>query len=144
MPTKAATAVDGIDRAIALQTAPAWRPEAGDRMTGTLASVRKQDGGEFGPYPVFVFDTPNGLTAVHAFHQTLIDGLRDAKAKIGDVLTLVYVDQRETNESKKAGKTGTKDEVTYHLYVVIQGDGSDAIQTEEYDWMADAPEPEQK
>lgn len=143
MVTKSGTTTDNLERAIALQTAPAWMPVPGDRLTGTLESVRKQDGREYGPYPVFVFNTPNGFTAVHAFHQTLIDGLRDAKAKIGDTLTLAYIDQRPTNASKGLAKDDPK-YISYHLYVVIQGDDSDTLATEEYDWMADAPEPEQK
>lgn len=129
---------DSVDRRIELATAQAWRPEPGDRLTGVLAQVRKQEGGihngqALDAYPVFIFDTVTGAVAVHAYHQTLIDGLKDVDASKGHTYTLAYVGDRETNASKKAGATGTPDEVRYHLYVVMSGDGTEDMVTEDYD-----------
>ncbi len=137
MVTKSATpTVDSVERKIALATAEAWLPQPGDRMTGVLAAVRKQDGTEYGPYPVFLFDNINGkVTAVHAFHQTLIDGLKDVDASKGHTYTIAYVGQRVKNKTR-----GTDDEQSYHLYVVMPGDGTDDLPDTEYDWKTDAGE----
>lgn len=127
-----------LERRIAMESAPSWRPEPGQTLTGRLIGARKAEGGEYGAYPVAIFEnvSDGSYVAVHAFHTLLKDGLAKLSPKKDDVVTMHYVGYQETNESKKKYGPGTeneKDRTFYHNYVVFAGDGSDDVESDEFD-----------
>lgn len=105
-----------------IATAPAWRPTPGDNLTGALAH-REMRTTEFGTYPIVYIaaDGDNPLVAVHAFHQTLKDGLKELAPQRGSFVSITYVGTKES-----------KDEREYHHYVVVDPDAT--VDEGEIDW----------
>jgi hypothetical protein len=109
-----------------IATAPAWRPEIGDNITGAVAH-REMRNTEYGTYPIVYIDVDGQLRAVHAFHQTLKDGLKEMAPQRGDFVSITYVG---TKESKNVDSKGNPRE--YHHYVVVDPDS--VVDGTELDW----------
>jgi hypothetical protein len=98
----------------------AWRPAAGDSITGTLQNVEVIDPSGNGPYPCLTLLTAEGERNVHSFHVALRSALGRRRPKIGDEVTISYLGQKE------GGRNGW-----YHAYRVVGG------QAQEFDWDND-------
>lgn len=106
--------------------AGAWRPVPGDELVGAVVhrDIRTT---EHGTYPVVyiapVDSDPNklgSLIAVHAFHTTLRDGLKELSPQRGQIISIVYAGTKESNS-----RTDAKGEkVEYHHYVVSDPDAT--------------------
>jgi hypothetical protein len=96
--------------------AVAWRPNPGETLTGAFVHRQKRSGGEYGDYLICYFDLNDGspLRAVHAFHQTLKDGLKELAPSRGDFVSITYAGLKDSN--KRVDKNG--DPVAYHHYAV--------------------------
>lgn len=140
MATKTAAPVSDtttLEQRIAINSAPAWRPEKGDILIGRLLGVRvggkkKEDGG-YGLYPTLVLDKldstgqPTGdYLAVHAFHtlivEPIIQMLKDKTLEKGKDVTVSYLGR---NTKNKANDKGEFEE--YHNYYVEPGNGADKV-----------------
>lgn len=125
-----------VRRALAIRSAQGWRPEPGDLVTGTVVqrTLRRdqQYAGVRGDYsyPVVTLERTDGtFVALHCFHTTLYNGMKDAKVQTGDLITVQYNGQAD--KPSKNNPSGSP----AHLYTVVQGDGSDAIQDDpEFDF----------
>lgn len=111
---------------LAVALAPAWRPNPGDTITGALAH-RDTRVTEYGTYPVVYIDVEGSLVAVHAFHQTLKDGLKELKPQRGDFVSITYAGEKESKNTDSKGEKRT-----YHHYVVLDPDSE--IDGGEMDW----------
>jgi hypothetical protein len=112
---------------IALATA--WRPKPGDKLTGAVAH-RDTRTTEYGTYPV-VYIAPEGdgpLYAVHAFHTTLKDGLKELAPQRGQFIEIHYLGEKDSG--KRVDKEG--EPVSYHHYVVVDPDAS--VDQSDIDW----------
>lgn len=109
--------------------ATAWRPQPGDTLTGALAH-RELRTTEHGTYPVVYIadgDTET-LTAVHAFHTTLKDGLKELAPQRGSFISITYAGTKESNKRKDA----QGEPVEYHHYVVVDPDAT--VEESTLDW----------
>lgn len=114
-------------------TAVAWRPAPGDNLTGAVAH-RDLRTTEYGTYPVLYIATESDgpLVAVHAFHTTLKEGLKELAPQRGTFVSITYVGEKDSGKRKdSAGEA-----VSYHHYVVVDPDA--VVDTVELDW-ADVP-----
>lgn len=100
----------------------AWRPKPGDTLTGAVVRRELRTGGEYGNYPIVYMDRKDGspLVAVHAFHQTLRDGLKELAPARGDIISITYAGQKESN--KRVDSKGNP--VEYHHYAVYDPESS--------------------
>ena len=91
--------------------APAWRPEPGDKLVGTVTELTERDGA-YGPYPIITLRQEDGEElAIHCFHGVLQSELARIAPKHGDELGVKY--------------SGKDPEKGYHRYRVRRaGDGS--------------------
>lgn len=97
---------------LALSVAPAWMPQPGDTIRGTVFGIIGREHPEYGHYPIVGVKTPDGaLVAIHCLPQTLHDGMRAAKPQVGDEIVAAFVGERIS------GTRGDGD-VEYHLYAV--------------------------
>lgn len=72
------------------ESAGGWRPQAGDVVTGKVTDITTGSS-EFGRYPIVTLTTKDGNeVAVHAFHHTLKNRLREMRPKLGNTLTIQY------------------------------------------------------
>jgi hypothetical protein len=135
--------VDARSRNLKILGAPAWIPTPGTTMTARFIALRKGGiGSEYGVYPILtVEDAESGeFVSVHAFHTLLKNKLvgdgtpanPGLRPKIGDVMTLHY---EGTRPSKRLDKKG--DPIDYHLYYVLEGDGTTALDINEWDYDND-------
>jgi hypothetical protein len=109
--------------------ANAWRPDPGTTLVGALAH-REVRTSEFGTYPIvyIAVEGSEELVAVHAFHQTLRDGLKELAPQRGQFISITYVGEKESkNEDSRGNKR------TYHHYVVVDPDDS-VDSTSDLDW----------
>lgn len=118
-------------------TAVAWRPNVGDTLTGAVVHKEARTT-EHGTYPIVYFDVNMGdvtgqpLIAVHAFHQTLRDGLKELAPQRGQIVSITYAGLKESNK-----RTDSKGEaVEYHHYAVY--DPEAVVESADIDW--DSPE----
>ena len=76
-------------------TAEAWRPEAGDKIVGTVVDVDSRDG-EFGLYPIVTVQTDTGdERAVHAFHTVLKREFAKRQPRPGERIGIKYLGKHE-------------------------------------------------
>ena len=96
--------------------ASAWRPEEGDTLTAAVVHREIRTGGEYGNYPIVYMDRNDGnpLVAVHAFHQTLKDGLKELAPTRGQIISITYAGKKASN--KRVDSKG--EPVEYHHYAV--------------------------
>lgn len=97
--SKNSTAPETVPEAIDFDRG-GWRPEPGDSLTGTVADLTTGgDGSEFGRYPIVVMKRKDGSeVAVHAFHHTLKNRLREMRPKVGHTLTITYLGEEAQYE----------------------------------------------
>lgn len=78
-----------------------WRPEPGQTVTGKVLDLTTGgDASEYGRYPIVVLSTKDGDVAVHAFHHTLKNRLREMRPKRGHTLSITFhgmVEQTDRN-----------------------------------------------
>jgi|SRR5215216_4744144 len=121
-------ALADIDRRLAIENAPAWRPEPGDRFSGTVVKIHIFEHEEYGKSPVITYEVDDGVfLKVYAIHQTLATRYYELKPSIGDVNTVAYFGAIASN-SRKDPKTG--EPIEYHKYSVLGG----TEQEEEAPW----------
>jgi hypothetical protein len=80
--------------------APAWRPEPGAKVVGTVTDLTARDG-QFGRYAVVTIHAEgegfDGEVAVHAFHEVLANELARVAPKVGDRIGIRY-DGRDSDK----------------------------------------------
>jgi hypothetical protein len=70
--------------------APAWRPEPGDQLAGTITDLAVIDRGH-GPYPCVTIRRQDGSSAAwHAFHDVARAELAKIAPQVGDPLAVTY------------------------------------------------------
>lgn len=119
---------------IDIALAAAWHPTPGEELRGFLVH-RELRTTEFGTYPIVYIapegvdvDKPGSLVAVHAFHQTLKEGLKTLAPQRGSLVSITYAGEKDSNT-----RTNSKGEaVTYHHYVVVDPDAE--VEQSELDW----------
>lgn len=113
--------------------AQAWRPNPGNTLVGALAH-REMRTTEYGTYPVVYIqkEETGELFAIHAFHQTLKDGLKTLAPQRGSFVSITYAGLKESNTRKDS----KGDVVSYHHYIVVDPDA--ALDDSELDW--DSPD----
>jgi hypothetical protein len=101
-----------------LAMAEAWRPTPGSNLTGALAH-REMRTTEHGTYPlVYIANSETDtLVAVHAYHQTLKDGLKELAPQRGSFVSITYVGEKESKNTDSKGENRV-----YHHYVVVDPD----------------------
>ncbi len=126
--------LSGFDVKVALQTAPAWRPEPGEKLVGIPVATRVGTSKDFPDYPVLLIQTLDGdPVAFHAFHTLAQNRLKELKAEIikaaknREVMTFLYLGSFITNETK--GKE-PKDQTSYHNYFIDMGRPEDVTADE--------------
>lgn len=112
-----------IQQAIAISTAPAWRPtEPGDSITGTVIGFRTAEHEKYGKSPVVILANADGTdpVAVYLFHTMLKDAFFDLKPGVGEVVTVAYGGKR-----LKSGIDPAKAEDAdhYHHFLLFPGEG---------------------
>ena len=103
-----------FDERVAFATAPAWRPETGDKLENVeVVKVRIGDG-DYGQYPIVVYKKADGsYVAFHAFHQIARERLAELKTTRGSRHNLVYLGRKTGNAVKSDGTT-----TEYELYYI--------------------------
>ena len=110
--------------------APAWMPEPGTTIRGTVKALRMggltADEGGYGRYPIIIYRVvgirnpgeadfnvgDHGDIAVHAFHTLIRERLAELKTAPGSDQFVTYLGTRESrNRKDKDGKP-----VAYHNY----------------------------
>jgi hypothetical protein len=77
--------------------APAWRPDPGAVVDGTVTEITTYDGGNFGPYPIVTLRLDDGAEfAVHCFHTVLRRELERLDVQVGEHVAILYVGPRKT------------------------------------------------
>lgn len=105
-------------------TAKAWMPQPGDDVTGVMRHVAGRTT-EYGTYPVVYLEPVDEegnigeMIAIHAFHTTLKDGLKELAPARGSTLRIIY---HGTVESRKR-KDSKGEAVSYHHYTVVDPSG---------------------
>lgn len=123
------------DRNLKILAAPAWIPAPDTTMTAKFVALRK--GGidsEYGVYPMLTVENieTGEYVTVHAFHTLLKTRILEMRPKLGDTLTLHYAGVMDSKKiDKKTGKP-----MQYHLYYVLEGDGSSPLNIDEWDYDA--------
>jgi hypothetical protein len=109
-----------LNRRIAIENAPAWRPDPGDLITGKLIDVSWYEHEEYGKSPVMTLavGSNNTFARVYSIHQTLTAKLMELRPPLGETVTVHYGGQKASN-SRKDSKG---DPVQYHQYTVFTGD----------------------
>jgi hypothetical protein len=72
--------------------AEAWRPEAGDKLIGTVVDLDERDS-DFGdePYPIVTVLTDTGdERAFHGFHTVARNELAKQRPKVGERIGIAY------------------------------------------------------
>lgn len=70
--------------------APAWRPEPGDKLIGTVTRLSTAQS-DYGPYPVLTIRQDDGENlSVHAFHTALRNQLVRQRPDLGQPIGILY------------------------------------------------------
>lgn len=76
--------------------AQGWRPEVGDKITGTITEISEMESQFGGTYPIVVVATDNGdEVAVHAFHTVLKANIARQRPQVGDRIGIKYFGRDE-------------------------------------------------
>lgn len=79
---------DALDR----DYASAWRPEAGDKLIGTVSLLSEREGYDGDPYPIVTVKTDTGEEwAFHAFHTVAKNELAKLRPQVGDQIGIKYI-----------------------------------------------------
>lgn len=106
-------------------TAPAWRPEPGQTLMGTVAGFGEgiPSDPKLSKYNIVYVKTPNqGMFALHCFHTLLNEGFKNINVAKGMRVGVTFVDHRMKNDS--IGKPEKDLEATdyYYYYFVANMD----------------------
>lgn len=102
-------------------TAPAWRPEPGTTMAGTVEGFRIGRDTGYGEYPIVVYKLDNGeVVSVHAFHTLLRDQLKELGTKKGKRQIIHYGGLQKKTKATDEEREKGRDE--YHMYYVKNAD----------------------
>jgi C4-dicarboxylate-specific signal transduction histidine kinase len=106
---------------VLVETAPAWRPAAGEQLTASIAAILRRET-QYGAYPVVVFQLKDGtFTAWHAMHSIAQDALKARRPAPGDTLTVHYGGRIESKKRKDSdGKP-----VKYHAWTIVSENDAD-------------------
>ena len=87
-----------------------WKPNAGEKLVGTVVDLDERDG-EFGKYPIVTVRTGEGDDlAFHAFHTVARNELAKQRPQVGERIGIAY-------RGKPVGKT-------YESYrIIVDRDG---------------------
>lgn len=85
----------------------AWRPEPGQKLSGTVVALDESTNFKGDPYPIVKIDVGGTITTVHALHEVLQQELAKRRPTIGDQLSISY--------------HGQPDGKDYHHYTVTGG-----------------------
>lgn len=121
-----------FERRAQIANAPAWRPNEGDILSGTVIGVRIGSTGEYADYPVMVLDTEEGFRAFHIFHGVARERMSELKPVKGDQLTVQYLGQQTAN--KPIVRNGKEEDNVYHSYYIEKAGIEDAGLKEEFAW----------
>jgi hypothetical protein len=81
---------EDLDERLDAEFAPAWRPEAGEKLVGQIVVISERTGG-FGRYPIVTLRQDDGSDlAIHAFHSVLSSRLAEVQPKPGERLGVKY------------------------------------------------------
>lgn len=111
----------------------AWRPQAGDTLTGKVVMLdeREASGPQRPAYPIVTLQTADGSErSVHCFHFALKKAIVKAQPNFGDELTITYVGKKVSQSSGNE----------FHDYKVSGGNAS-AFSWDKYAAEADAELP---
>lgn len=92
--------------------APAWRPEPGGDLVGTVAGLSNRTHPDWGAYPIVTVATADGELAWHAYGAVARQQLDDAAPSVGDLIAVRYEGKREASTGAFAGKG-------YHAWKVV-------------------------
>jgi hypothetical protein len=116
-PTTPVSEMDAFLQRKALNTAPAWMPEPGTVVAGTVAGLRMGNDNGWGVYPVVVYKLDDGsYVSVHAFHTLLRERLAELKTDIGVRQILSYDGKKSKNNATDEEREADRDK--YHMYYV--------------------------
>lgn len=119
--SKGAAELEAFFAAKEIDTAPAWRPEPGDHMIGTVIGFRIGTTSDYDDYPIVIYKTDEGATiSVHAFHTLLRERLQELGTKKGVRQILHYGGKQKKANPTEAEKQKGLDE--YHMYYVQNAD----------------------
>lgn len=91
-----------------------WKPDAGDKVLGTLVTVTEREG-EYGPYPYLEVEQSDGsIIGVHAFHTVLKNEIAQQEPEVGDEWGAKY---HGKVTGKKIGKYGKP--VEFEKYTTV-------------------------
>lgn len=114
---------ESLEERLDADWAPAWRPEAGEKLVGEVTALDKRTGYGGHEYAVLTVRAEDGQEwSVHAFHSVLANELREAKPKVGERIGVKYLGQRE-------GAGGS----SYHAYRVLIDRDQQAFEWDESD-----------
>lgn len=89
-----------------------WSPQAGDEITGRIATIDSRDGG-YGEYPIITIALEDGReVAIHAYHSILVAELAKLEPRIDETIAIAY----------RGLKTARDGRSSYHLYAVHMPD----------------------
>lgn len=103
-----------------IKGAEAIRPVPGEAITGTIVTVVKRESAEYADYPCVILDIDGEYRAFHAFHEVAQNELREAKARPGMEVVIMYHGKRQHN-SEVDPDTGEPKQ--YHGYTVVPAAG---------------------
>ncbi len=87
------------------QFTPAWRPQPGDKLVGTVIGLGER-AGAYGTYPIVTVRQDDGTElAFHAFHTVAQQQLAEVRPRLGEQIWVKYQGQRGADR-------------TYHSYAV--------------------------
>ena len=102
--------------------APAWRPEAAEKLVGELIAVDERLGYNDLPYPILTLRSAGVDVAVHCFHAVLRNEIGKNNPQLGEVVAIKY-----GGEIAKEGGRGR-----YHAYRVAVDRPQGAVNLEKY------------
>ena len=107
----------------------AWRPQAGDTVSGIVESIKLIDPNGRGAYPcVDIREDDGELVSVHAFHSVLRRELARKAPGLGDRIGITYQGMREGGQNPDG----------YHAYRVTGGN------PRAFDWSQELPPDERQ
>jgi hypothetical protein len=126
-----------FQRRMLIDNAPGWRPTAGDTFTGEFVGW-KTGSGNFGAYPVFIFQTGQAdFVAWHAFHQLAQQVAKDLNFEQGKVYTIAYIGRVART---KVNAKGIEEDDSYENYYGEPGDGTaevtNTLSGADLDWQS--------
>lgn len=121
--------------AVAIKTAPAWRPESGEILTAAVAKILRAET-QYGEYPKVVFARADGTyVAWHAFHETAKEALKKRRPAPGDTLTVHYGGQIASRKRRDSSGNPVK----YHAWTIVSEDDASDEWSFDSDAASDKP-----